>query len=729
VREERLSGETAAAVAKLARRSGTTPFMVLLAGFQAVLARWSGQRDVSVGTPIAGRNLVEIEELIGFFVNTLVMRTGLGGNPAFSELLARVRTTALEAYAHHQVPFEKLVEELSPERALGSSPLFQVMFTLQNAPVDSIEVEGLTLRPLEIAGDGAPFDLSLAFEEVQGELAGTLVYDADLFDASTAERLGGSFARLIEAAAAQPSRRLSELPLLSGCELSQMLVEWNDTGFPHPYEVCLHELFRRQAARTPEAVAVSCEGRRMSYAELDRSSDRLAGRLAALGVGPEVRVGLCMERSIELVVSLLGVLKAGGAYVPLDPEYPRERLAAMLEDACAAVVLTQEALLAGLPETPAAVLALDPDLRVLDGVPGGGPARPATPGNLAYVLFTSGSTGRPKGVMIPHAAISHHMLWMQSRYPLAESDCVLQKTAISFDASVWEFYAPLLAGARLAVAPAGEQRDPARLVERLRAEGVTVLQVVPTLLQMLLHEPGFGDCRGLRRVCCGGEQLTEELRRSLLDRLPGATLVNLYGPAEATINASSRELPPGVAAEISIGTPIHNARLYVVGADLEPVPRGAMGELLVGGPGVGRGYLGRPDLTAERFIPDPFGPSGERLYRTGDLCRFLPMGEVEFLGRIDHQVKLRGFRVELGEIEAVLRARGVREAVALVREERLVAYVVPEEGSPPVPELREALRRTLPEYMVPSAWVTLESLPLSPNGKVDRQALPAPEAG
>src|SRR6185436_12900508 len=489
-RSRTLPAELSRRIELLARAQGTTLFMTTLAAFQALLARYSRREDIPVGTPTAGRTRRETEDLIGFFVNTLVIRGDMSGDPAFADLVGRTRERVVEAQHHQEVPFEKLVEVLRPERSASHSPLFQVMFDFEaarpappagGAPHRPQGGSGLRVVPLAGAQSGmTKFDLTLTLGGDGRGLNALVQYSTDLYDSTTAERLLGHLTALLEAAVEEPGRSLAELPLLGEAERAQLLVEWNDTDVAHASEVCLHELFLDQARRTPEAVAVSCGERAVSYAGLATLSGRLARALRGHGVGPEVRVGVCMERSLELVVGLLGVLQAGGAYVPLDPEYPRERLLLMMEDSRAAFLLVQERLVSALPETTAAVLALDPDLRVLDEAPAALSDSLVTPANAAYVLFTSGSTGRPKGVVISHAAISHHMLWMQSVYPCGESDCVLQKTPISFDASVWEFYAPLLAGGRLAVALPGEQRDPARLVERLLAERATVLQVVPT---------------------------------------------------------------------------------------------------------------------------------------------------------------------------------------------------------------------------------------------------------
>ncbi|HKI00340.1 MAG TPA: amino acid adenylation domain-containing protein [Thermoanaerobaculia bacterium] len=716
----------------LGRRQGSTLYMTVLAAFAALLHRYTGQNAIAVGSPVAGRNRAETEGLIGFFVNTLVLATDLGGDPAFGELLGRVREVALEAWARQDLPFEKLVSELRPDRDLGQTPFFQVTFVLQNAPQPPLALPGLSLTPLESDTGAAKFDLTLALaEDGRGGLSGLIEYDAELFDPATIARLEGHLGGLLAAAAADPGKRLWDLPMLGAAERHQLLLGANDTERPFP-TAFVHELFADQARRTPSAVAVAAEDGTLTYAELDRRANGLAHRLARLGVGPDVRVGLCLERSLEMVVGLLGLLKAGGAYVPLDPEYPRERLDFMLEDSRAGVLLTQERFrerLAGAAET---VLCLDGE-PVAGGDPGPLAVRLA-PENLAYLIYTSGSTGRPKGAMIPHGSLANHMLWMQERYPLAGDDSVLQKTPFSFDASVWEIWAPLLAGARLVMARPGGHRDAEYLAEALAEGGITTLQLVPAQLSILLREPGFAACRSLRRVYCGGEALPAALAAELRELL-GVDAVNLYGPAETCIQVLSWTAErTSSGPTVPIGRPIDNARVHLLDRNLEPAPLGVPAELYVGGAALGRGYWQRPDLTAARFLPDPIGGEpGGRLYRTGDLARRRSDGALEFLDRVDQQVKVRGFRIELGEIEALLaRHPAVREAAAGVHRgshgDILAAWAVLRPGAAAdAGELRAWLAAELPEFMVPAAFVFLPALPLSPSGKLDRRALPAPD--
>ncbi|HYO12242.1 MAG TPA: amino acid adenylation domain-containing protein, partial [Thermoanaerobaculia bacterium] len=737
----RLPAELTAALGDLGRRGGATLFMTLLTGFAALLARYTGQRDLLLGSPIANRNRIETEGLIGFFVNTLVLRGELSGRPGFGELLGRVRASTLGAYAHQDLPFEKLVAEFQTERDLSRSPLFQVMLVLQNAPDAPLELPGLTLETVGVESRWAKFDLLLTLLEGRGKdegISGSLAYSLDLFDRPTAERLLGHFRSLLQGAAADPGRPFHDLPLLTRAERWQ-LMEWNATEAPYRSDLCLHGLFEAQAARSPQALALVFEDQSLTYAALAGRVGRLADHLRSLGVGPEVVVGICAERSIEMVVGLLAILGAGGAYLPLDPSYPAERLAFMLEEARVPILLAQDRLLPLLPAHAARVVSLDreqpPSPEAHRGAPSTEP-RPAGaeagPDNLAYVIFTSGSTGRPKGVMNTHRGIVNRLLWMQEAYGLGSGDRVLQKTPFSFDVSVWELFWPLLTGARLVMAVPGGHQDGAYLVRTIAAQGITTIHFVPSMLRAFLDEPDVERCTSIKRVIASGEALPFQLERRFFSRL-GAELHNLYGPTEAAVDvtywACQRDDAHGL---VPIGHPVANTEIHLLDTEGHEVPVGVPGELHIGGVQLARGYLARPALTAERFVPDGVsGRPGLRLYRTGDLARRLPDGAVDYLGRIDHQVKVRGFRIELGEIEAVLTAHPqVSEAVVVAREDRpgdqrLVAYVVaPREL---FAELRAQLKSRLPEYMIPSLFVSLDSLPLSPNGKVDRRALPAPE--
>jgi amino acid adenylation domain-containing protein len=732
----KLPKRLAAALKELGQTEDATLFMILAAAFQTLLYRYSGVNEVLLGLAIAGRNRAEVEGLIGFFVNTLVIRGVLSDNPSFRTLLGRTRASALGAYAHQDLPFERLVEELQPQREMSSAPIFQVMLVLQNIPVESAALPGLRVVPAVVDTETSKFDMTVYFRECEGSLRTAVEYSTDLFDTQTIERMMSHYQTLLESVVANPDQRLSELPLLSPGERHQLLVEWNQTEVAYPKDRCLHELIEEQVERTPDATAVVFENEQLTYRELNERANQLGRHLQGLGVGPDTLVGLCVERSLEMVVGLLGILKAGGAYVPLDPEYPRERLAFMLEDADVPVLLTQARLAASLPTHNARIIRLDEDWPVIAAE---SPARVRSPveaEHLAYMIYTSGSTGRPKGAMNTHVGIVNRLLWMQDAYGLTPSDRVLQKTPFSFDVSVWEFFWPLLTGARLVVALPGGHKDSAYLAKLICQERITTLHFVPSMLSAFLEQGGLeSSCASLKRVICSGEALPLELQQRFFSLLR-AELHNLYGPTEAAVDVTywACERDSGLRT-VPIGRPIANTQVYILDRHLQPAPFGVPGELHIGGIGLARGYHNRPDLTAEKFIAKPFGSElGARLYKTGDLARYLANGAIEYLGRLDHQVKIRGFRIELGEIESVLAGHpAVREAAVVAREDipgekRLVAYLTAKEReAPKVQELRVLLGAKLPEYMVPSAFVTLEQFPLTPNGKVDRKRLPVPE--
>jgi amino acid adenylation domain-containing protein len=732
-----LSKELTEALKTLSQQQGVTLFMTLLAAFKTLLYRYTGQEDILIGSPIANRNRGEIESLIGFFVNTLVLRTDLFGNPSFQELLGRVREVTLGAYAHQDLPFEKLVEELQPERNLSHAPLFQVMFVFQNAPMKTLELPGLSIQPLKVNSGTAKFDLTLSMQDTEQGLIATFEYNTDLFDEATISRYCGHFQTLLASIVANPQQRLSELPLLTATE-QQQLVEWNNTKTEYGNELCLHQLFEAQVERTPDAVAVVYENEQLTYQELNQRANQLAHYLQKLGVGPEVLVGICLERSLQMVIALLGILKAGGAYVPLDPAYPSERFAFMLEDSQVSVLLTQEKLVAMLPENQAKVVCLDRNWQEIAKESDHNSINKANPENLVYAIYTSGSTGRPKGVQITHGALVNFLNSMRLTPGLSEKDILLSVTTLSFDIAALELYLPLSVGARLVVVSREVAADGTQLLEKLASSGVTVMQATPATWRLLLAAGWQGSWQ--LKILCGGEALDRELANQLLAR---ATEVwNLYGPTETTIWSSVQkvESKDGI---VSIGRPITNTQFYILDSHQQLVPVGVPGELHIGGAGVARGYINQPELTAVKFIPNPYlsgtptannNQPGAGLYKTGDLVRYQPDGTLEFLGRIDNQVKVRGFRIEVGEIEAVLAQHlAVRETVVLAREaqpgdKQLVAYVVPNnEQTPTTSELRNFLLKQLPEYMVPSVFVILEALPLTPNGKVNRQALPAPE--
>ncbi|MGB3442387.1 MAG: amino acid adenylation domain-containing protein [Actinophytocola sp.] len=725
--------DTTDALGDLSRRGGGTLFMTLLAAYQVFLARHARQDDFAVGASVAGRSAPELEDVVGMFINMLPLRADLSADPAFTELLAATQRGVLDGFEHADVPFAKVVQELGLPRDVSRSPVFQAMFVLQNYEMgrfsSAASDSGTSFRwtPMELRA--TRFDFELHVVEVPDGLWGKLVYNTDLFDRSTVERMAGRFGALVAAIAAAPDTRVSELDVMAPGETALVVDAWNDTAADFPAAATLHGIVEQQVVSTPEAVAVTFEGESLNYAQLNAMANRIAHRLRATGVGEQTLVGVCAERSLELVAGLLGVLKAGAAYVPLDPEYPADRLAFMVSDAAAPVVLTQSHLQDVLPPTDATVLILDHEDE-WSGRPIHNPP-PTTSDHLAYVIYTSGSTGRPKGVPNTHRGIVNRLDWMQKRYGLTASDAVLQKTPASFDVSVWEFFWPLQTGARLVLAKPGGHKDAGYLRDLLVAQDITTTHFVPSMLTVFLGEDGIEAATALRRVICSGEELPHAAAAEFTTRFPHCELHNLYGPTEAAIDVSAWHCTPDALAGVTavpIGVPIANLRLYVLDERGNPAPVGVAGELHIGGTGLAIGYHRRPALTAERFVPDPFSTEpGARLYRTGDLARWRQDGKVDFLGRIDHQVKLRGLRIELGEIESALRDQdGVTEAAVIVREDnpgdkRLVAYVV---GA--ADNLKAALKETLPEYMVPSAFVELDTLPLTPNGKLDRKALPAP---
>ncbi|MBA2672824.1 amino acid adenylation domain-containing protein, partial [Ramlibacter sp.] len=707
-----------------------TPFMALAAVFAVLLARHAGQQEVSLGTAVANRGQSRTRRLIGFFVNTLVLRIGLDADERFGDLLARVKDTALQAFAHQDLPFERLVETLRPERHAGHTPLVQAMLVLQNAPAVRPELLGLDVRQLPLDNGSSKFDVLLELIEQQGGgLAAELEYDTDLFEADSIAQLARRFVWLLDQALAAPETKLMQLPLLPPNHHRRIVVEWNATQQAYPCGgQTLDRLLQAQALRTPHHTALVFEGEQLTYAQLDARANRLAHWLRAQAVGADVPVGVRMERGIGMVVALLAIMKAGGAYLPLDPDYPAERLDYMVRDAQPALVLTQETW---------------PEPSSLQALPETAPEPTARPGSLAYVIYTSGSTGRPKGVGVPHEGIVNRLLWMQQAYGLVPEDRVLQKTPFSFDVSVWEFFWPLIAGAALVVARPGGHQDPDYLLEVLAGERISTMHFVPPMLDSFLERAG-GQARraaALKRVLCSGQALPRELQDRFFQVLPGVELHNLYGPTEASVDVTFWACDAASPlSSVPIGRPVANTQMHVLDAHLNPVPVGVAGELYIAGVQLARGYLHQPALTAERFVPNPFGAPGARMYRTGDLARYLADGGIDYLGRIDHQVKIRGLRIELGEIEAVLAAQpGVRDAVVLAREDvpgdqRLVAYVLAAAGEGPnsparIAELRAALGKHLPGYMVPAHYVVLQELPLTPNGKVDRKALPPPHAG
>lgn len=732
-----LDRELGAAVARLAVAEDASPYMTLLAAFGALLEHYCREQDLAIGTPIANRHRTELEPLIGFFVNTLVLRLDTSGRPTFRERVRRARATALEAFEHQDLPFEVLVEELNPTRDLGRSPFFDVMFSFENAPSSDLALPGATVSWSELPAETSKFDLTLSVrpnDGPDGGLLGTFEYDADLFEARTIERMVGHLRRLIDRGVARPDQDPLDGALLDETERRTLVLDWNATEQAFDSDVLLHERVERQAERSPDVLALRAGQDEITYRELNERANQLARRLVASGVGAEVRVAVCFERSVDLIVAIVATLKAGGAYVVLDPEYPAERLAVMLDVARPAWIMTASALRGRLPATATPTFELDTRRAELAAFDHGNLVRRAAPDNLAYVIFTSGSTGRPKAVMTSHRAVGNYLHAMQQRFPLSTGDRALQMNATSFDASVSEVFTALQSGALLVLPQAGEQRDAAATIATIGASRITTIQVVPSMLRALLDEPSIREARSLTRVFCGGEALPLDTQRALAKALD-VELVNLYGPTEATIDPAFEVCPSeGTRSIVPVGRPNANMRIYVLDDALQLVPIGVPGEAYFGGVGLARGYLGDPRMTADRFVPDPHGgESGGRLYRSGDLVRTLADGRIEFLGRLDHQVKIRGHRIELEDVEAALaRHPAVKACAVVVREDvpgdrRLIAYVVTTDIAPTA-ALREQMRELVPDFMVPSAFVPLAALPLSPNGKVDRRALPAPDA-
>lgn len=720
----------------ICKEEGVTLFMLLLAVFNVLLYRYTYQNDIIVGSPIANRNQSETEGLIGFFVNTLVLRTNLSNRASFRELLVQVRDIALAAYAHQDLPFERLVDELKIERSLNINPLFQVLFDFQNNPIANMELENLLVHPLADEIETAKFDLALSIEDNGYSLQGTLIYSTDLFEANTIYRMVTYFQNLLEAIVTDPGQSLSELKFLPRAELLQMLVEWNDTEIAYPSNKLLHELFEEQVKQTPDRVAVVFEDQYITYLELNQRANQLAFYFQTLGIGPEIVVGICMKRSLELVIGILGVLKANGVYVPIDPFSPKERRDFMIVDSNTSVLMTQQLLRESYfqgHQLP--IICLDTDYDTFSKEKKENPTSRITGDNLVYILYTSGSTGHPKGVMISHRSICNHMLWMRDTCLLTEIDGVLQRTSISFDASVWEFYAPLITGARLIMAQPNDKGSSVHLISTIVEQNVTVIQLTPTMLQIFLEESELKLCRSLKRICCGGEALAIDLLQRLKTSLD-VELFNLYGPTETSVEVSFWQYNQECNRQIApLGRPISNTQLYILDSYLQPVPIGVAGELYISGIGLARGYLHQAELTAEKFIPNELSDkAGARLYKTGDIARYLLDGNIEFLGRIDHQVKFHGYRLELEEIEATLkRHSSVQDALVNVRmneigDKRLVAYVILHEGPMSTTDnLSLYLQTKLPDYMVPSSIVVLEEWPLTSNGKLNRQALPMPD--
>ena len=701
--------------------------MTMLAGFKALLQRYSGKEEIIVSSPTANRTQPELEKLIAFFINPVILRTSFADDPSFRTYLKQVRKVALGAFANQELPFDHLVEALQPPRDLSYHPIFQVSFTLQGAPV-LINLPGLESEAVEFDNGMAKFDLTAElWETEEGGVSGRFEYDTDLFDKTTIERLMHHYQQLLAGLTKQPELPMSQIPILDADEQTTITQTWNDTQADYSSTACLHHLFEQQAAERPQAIALRFEEQALTYQELNERANKLAHYLQSLGIEPDQFVGLCVERSPEMMVGLLGILKAGGAYLPMDPEYPTERLAYMLEDTQANVLLTQDRLLDSLPQHDGQIIRLDSDWAAIAQHSTENPTSATTADNLAYVIHTSGSTGKPKGVLIPQRNVVNFLETMRQRPGLAATDKLLAVTTLSFDIAVLELFLPLVTGAELVIASREQAGDGRVLAELIRDAKITIMQATPASWQLMLNAGWQPD--GRLKMLSGGEALPRKLANELL--VNGGELWNMYGPTETTIWSSVWQVEPG-DAPILIGRPIANTQMYILDEHLNPVPIGVTGELYIGGDGVARGYLNRPELTAERFVSDSRFPT--TIYHTGDLARFLPDGNIECLGRMDFQVKVRGFRIELGEIEAVLNQHtAVQQAVVIAtgttaNDKRLVAYTIAEpEAEVTSSDLRNYLQTRLPQYMVPAHFVALETFPLTPNGKVDRLALPDPD--
>lgn len=733
-----LSRELSSQLNELSHREGATLFMTLLAAFQMLLSRYARQTDIVVGSPIAGRNRAETENLIGFFINTLVLRADLSGQPSFKEFLTQVRETALGAFAHQDLPFEKLVEELQPERDLHRNPLFQVMFQFQNTASPKLEMEGLEVSALDVATGTAKFDLMLAAREENDAVVCVMEYNTELFSGETVEHLLRQYSTLLADIVARPDEAISKLSLMTAAEEQQIVQTWNATVTEFARDKTIHQLFEEQATRAPDAVALHGENSLVTFAELNDRSNQLARYLCRSGVMLEDRVAICLERSVEMIVALLAVLKAGAAYVPLEPSYPAERASFIIENSEAKLILTTKSLAATLDARK--IVCLDDVGAELARESKDNSLSTASAKNAAHVIYTSGSTGRPKGVISSHSASINRFAWMWQSYPFAADDVCCQKTSLSFVDSIWEIFGPLLQGVPLVIIPDETVKDPLRFVTTLAGHKVTRLVLVPSLLRAMLEESrDLSSVLGSLRICvCSGETLSASLVADFSKQLPNAQLINLYGSSEVAADVTCFEVPRLTSLRditVPIGRPIGNTQVYVLDDELRPNAIGVPGEIFVGGEGLARGYLNQPEMTAERFIPDPFA-AGQRLFRTGDVGRYRADRNIEYRGRRDHQVKLRGMRIELGEIETALKTHDrISEAVVVLRQlkdqkeddKHLVAYLAAAGEAPPPAELRSYLRSKLPEFMVPSLFVTLERMPLTASGKINRQALPEPD--
>lgn len=736
---------------KISQNEGTTLFVTLLSAYQIFLYRYTGQEDIITGTSTAGRNKIEYERIIGYFINPVAIRSKISGDNTFKEFLSQTKKKVLNAISNQDFPFPLIVERLLQKRDPSRSAVFQTFFGLQkvqhNDVIQEMIVPGnkgvtvnwgkLKLESFDISQQEGQFDLTVEFIEGSKLFSGAFKYNTDLFENDAIRKMIEHFKNLLHSIASEPDKKISGLELLSLQEKDIILRKWNETDFIFDKEefICVQKLIEEQTKKTPEAIAVIFEDKEITYDELNKRSNQLANYLVKLGVKTESLVGLCAERSIEMVIGILGILKAGGAYIPIDTSYPQDRIEFMISDSNAKVLITQKSIADNLPENTVNKVLIDEEWEKISGESSDNFESNTGLKNLAYVIYTSGSTGKPKGVMINHESLTNHMLWMKDVFGFDSSDSVFQKTPFSFDASVWEFYLPLITGGKLVIAKPDGHMDTAYLVETIQKKNITILQLVPTLLRMLLDEKGIENCRSLKNVFCGGEALTYELKEKLFEKL-NVNFYNLYGPTEATIDATCYKCEPGSEIKtIPIGKPVYNTQAYILDKNFIPVPAGVCGDLLIGGIDIARGYLNYPELTEEKFIKDIFKNTvNGKLYRTGDIAKYTKDGNIEFSGRADHQVKLRGYRIELEEIEyKILQNKEIREAAVLVREDkpgiqRLAAYLIQNNSEAVLNnELKEFLRKSLPEYMIPSVFVKLDQFPKLPNGKIDRKSLPVPE--
>ncbi len=736
-RSFRIPSDVVESIKLLAQQEQATLFAALLSAFQTLLFRYTNQEDITVGTPVANRNKLEIENLIGFFVNTVPIRVDLSGDPTFRQLLGRVRETILEVQTHQEIPLERVVEEVQPKRELNRAPLFQVMFVLQNAPFPQLKLADLTLVPMEIDNGTAKFDLTLYMREMGRELTGSLAYNTDLFESTSIARMISCFQILLESVAADADQHISKLALLAATQRQELLTEYNQTDEAYLCDRLIHQLFEAEAESSPDALALVYEKQNLTYAELNKKANQLAHYLTSMGIGPELPVGICMEPSIDTIIGILGIIKAGGAYVPIDPSFPKERVDFILDDVRAPVLLTRQTTPEKFSGCKAQVINLDADWQTITGYGDGNPDSYMEPGNLIYIIFTSGSTGTPKGVAIEHRQLLNYIYAVRQRLQFPFPASYATVSSIAADLGNTCVFPSLSFGGSLHIISPDRASDPNALAEYFQEHDIDCLKIVPSHLSALLTSARSEQVIPRKRLILGGESSSWNLIERLRTLAPDCLIFNHYGPTESTVGVLTCKVEDRLgdeSATVPIGQPIGNIKTYLLDQHFEPAPIGIPGEVHIGGLGLARGYFNRPELTAEKFIPNPFSHEpGARLYRTGDLARYGPSGNIEFLGRVDDQVKIHGFRIELGDIKAVLDQHpSIRESLVTTYEplgaKALAAYIVfNSDVKVVIAELRDYMKKRLPEYMIPSAFVTLDLLPRLPNGKINRKALPAPD--